>query len=138
MSRYRRKNKISRKSRLGLKIFLPIFAVLTLASLLALGTVGGLTFTGATIVAGFVGDLPKLEAFSATQGALTSKIYAADGTLIATLHGEENRELVSLEQMPKNLINAAISIKMKDFTNIMVLTLKVLPVHLLLTCRLAR
>jgi penicillin-binding protein, 1A family len=115
MSRYRRKNKISRKSRLGLKIFLSIFAVLTLASLLVLGTVGGLAFTGATIVAGFIGDLPKLETFSPTQGALTSKIYAADGTLIATLHGEENRELVSLEQMPKNLINATISIEDERF-----------------------
>ena len=64
---------------------------------------------------GFVGELPKLEEFPATQGALTSKIFAADGTLIATLHGEENRDLVSLEQMPKNLANAVISIEDERF-----------------------
>ncbi len=115
MSRYRRKNKISRNSHLGLKIFLSIFAVFAIASLLVGATVGGLAFSAGTIVAGFVGDLPKLEEFSATQGALTSKIFAADGTLIATLHGEENRELVSLEQLPKNLVNAAISIEDERF-----------------------
>ena len=115
MSRYRRKNKTSRGSRLGLKIFLSIFAVLTLSSILVLVTISGFAFSAATLVVGFVGDLPKLENFPATQGALTSKIFAADGTLIATLHGEENRDMVSLEQMPKNLVNAVISIEDERF-----------------------
>ncbi len=115
MSRYRRKNKTSRNSHLGLKIFLSIFAVFALASVLVGATLGSLAFTAGTIVTDFVDSLPKLEEFPATQGALTSKIFAADGTLIATLHGEENRELVSLEQMPKNLVNAAISIEDERF-----------------------
>jgi penicillin-binding protein 1A len=115
MSRYRKKNKTSRKSRLGLKIFLSVIAALTLASILVLVAVGGFAFSAATLVVGFVGELPKLEEFPATQGALTSKIFAADGTLIATLHGEENRDLVSLEQLPKNLVNAVISIEDERF-----------------------
>ncbi|MBE3089820.1 MAG: transglycosylase domain-containing protein, partial [Actinobacteria bacterium] len=66
-------------------------------------------------VASLFEDLPKLEDFSTTESALTSKIYAADGTLIATFHGEENRELVSYEQIPKNLINAVIAIEDERF-----------------------
>lgn len=66
-------------------------------------------------VASFFEDLPKLEDFSPTESALTSKIYAADGTLIATFHGEENRELVSYEQISRNLINAVIAIEDERF-----------------------
>ncbi|GAG91377.1 unnamed protein product, partial [marine sediment metagenome] len=36
-------------------------------------------------------------------------------TLIATFHGEENRELVSYEQIPGNLINAVIAIEDERF-----------------------
>ena len=68
-----------------------------------------------TVVANFIKDLPDLEDFSPTENALTSKIYASDGTLIATFHGEENRELVSLEQIPKNLKNAVIAIEDERF-----------------------
>ncbi|GAI61073.1 unnamed protein product, partial [marine sediment metagenome] len=68
-------------------------------------------------VASFFEDLPKpkLEDFSPTESALTSKIYAADGALIATFHGEENRELVSYQQIPRNLINAVIAIEDERF-----------------------
>jgi hypothetical protein len=48
----------------------------------------------------FMKDLPQIEEFSPALAALTSKVYAADGTLIATFHGEENRELVSIDDIP--------------------------------------
>ena len=63
----------------------------------------------------FANDLPRIEEFTPDESALTSRIYAADGTLIATFHGEENRELVPLNQIPRNLINAVIAIEDERF-----------------------
>jgi len=63
----------------------------------------------------FMDDLPRIEDYTPAETALTSKIYAGDGTLIATFHGEQNRELVSLEQIPANLINAVLAIEDERF-----------------------
>jgi penicillin-binding protein 1A len=63
----------------------------------------------------FMKDLPQIEEFSPALAALTSKVYAADGTLIATFHDEENRELVSIDDIPKNLINAVVAIEDERF-----------------------
>jgi penicillin-binding protein 1A len=43
--------------------------------------------------------------------AQSSKLYAADGSLITTLHAEENRENVPLAQIPIALRNAVIAIE---------------------------
>ncbi len=59
--------------------------------------------------------LPEIEDFKPTESALTSRIYANDGSLIATFHGEQNRELVSLGQMPEKLVNAVIAIEDERF-----------------------
>ncbi len=117
MSRHRRKQKSKSKKSipLGIKIFLAVFAIFALTSIAITAVIGGFTFTAATAVAAFIDDLPDLEEYTPTQDALTSRIYAADGTMIATFHGEENRELVALEQMPDNLINAVISIEDERF-----------------------
>ncbi|MBM3706246.1 MAG: hypothetical protein FJW66_06960, partial [Actinobacteria bacterium] len=115
MSTLRKKH----RKRAGNLILLRIFALIAMFLILGitgfLAVIGGILFTAAGAAASFFADLPKLEEYSPTQIALTSKIYAADGTLIATFHGEENRELVSLERMPKNLINAVISIEDERF-----------------------
>ena len=63
----------------------------------------------------FIDDLPRIEDFTPEEAALTSKIYASDGTLIATFHGEQNRELVALEQIPANLIHAVLAIEDERF-----------------------
>ncbi|HZQ26919.1 MAG TPA: PBP1A family penicillin-binding protein [Acidimicrobiales bacterium] len=43
--------------------------------------------------------------------AESSRIYTADGTLLATLHAEENRESVSIDAMPKTLQDAVVAIE---------------------------
>jgi len=43
--------------------------------------------------------------------AQSSRIYAADGTLIATLHAEENRETVPISEIPKSLQDAVVAIE---------------------------
>jgi penicillin-binding protein 1A len=45
----------------------------------------------------------------------SSKILAADGTLLTTLHGEENRETVALSRIPHTLRDAVVAIEDKRF-----------------------
>ena len=45
----------------------------------------------------------------------TSKVFAADGTVLTTLHGGENRETVPLSQIPKVLRDAVVAIEDERF-----------------------
>jgi penicillin-binding protein 1A len=77
----------------------------------------GRTGLALALLLGACVKLPSLdEALAkAVHQAETSKIYAADGTLITALHAEENREPISLDQMPKVLQDAVISIEDERF-----------------------
>src|SRR5438093_3937126 len=57
--------------------------------------------------------LPKLDdALSHARAmAQSSKIFAADGTLLKTLHAEENRENIPLTDVPMHVREAVISIE---------------------------
>jgi penicillin-binding protein 1A len=60
--------------------------------------------------------LPKLRAADLRfKPAQSSRIYAADGSLITTLHGIENRTVVPLEAMPGHLRRAVIAIEDERF-----------------------
>jgi penicillin-binding protein 1A len=107
----RKKHKARRPSRIIIKILAVFLAI----HLLFIFVFSGIVFVASQAVLSFLEDLPDLEDFTPVESALTSKIYASDGTLIATFHGEENRELVSYEQIPKNLINAVIAIEDERF-----------------------
>jgi len=111
MSGLRKKHKTRKPSR----VIITIIAVFLAIQVLVTFVFSGILIFAFQAVASFFEDLPNLEDFSPTESALTSKIYAADGTLIATFHGEENRELVSYEQIPRNLINAVIAIEDERF-----------------------
>lgn len=52
-----------------------------------------------------------------TDGPLaeSSKIFATDGTLVTTLHAEENRETVPLSRIPKPLRDAVVAIEDQRF-----------------------
>jgi penicillin-binding protein 1A len=47
--------------------------------------------------------------------AQSSEVVAADGQLIATLHGEENRRIVPLNAISQHLISAVLSAEDRDF-----------------------
>ncbi len=111
MSRLRKKHKNRKLSRV---IVVIIAFILAVHLLFIFAFSSALVYVLQTITSLFE-DLPKLEDLTPTESALTSRIYAADGTLIATFHGEENRELVSYEQIPRNLINAVIAIEDERF-----------------------
>lgn len=54
---------------------------------------------------------PATQIPSPRPGVLaeTSKVYAADGSLIAAFHAERNRELIKLSQVPKHLQRAVVA-----------------------------
>ena len=92
-----------------------IIAVILAVQLLVTFVFSGILIFAFQAVASLFEDLPELKDFSTTESALTSRIYDADGALMATFHGEENRELVSYEQIPRNLIYAVIAIEDERF-----------------------
>ena len=53
----------------------------------------------------------KPLALDTTPLAQSSRIYASDGTLLVTLHAEENRESVSVDVMPQVLKDAVVAIE---------------------------
>jgi len=113
MSRLRKKH-IKKRGRL-FKIIVGIIALLTAINLFFVVVFSGFMMFVFQAVVQFMDDLPRIEDYTPAETALTSKIYAGDGTLIATFHGEQNRELVSIEQIPANLINAVLAIEDERF-----------------------
>lgn len=77
--------------------------------------------TIALLTGGLVGwfysgiGLPRLSSLNEYKSAQNSKIFAADGTLLTTLHGDQNREVVALERIPDAMQKAVIAIEDKDF-----------------------
>ncbi len=59
--------------------------------------------------------LPRLEDLAALLMDQTSKIIADDGSVITELHGEQNREAVSLEEVCLDLQHAVIAIEDERF-----------------------
>ncbi|GAB4249344.1 MAG: PBP1A family penicillin-binding protein [Thermoleophilia bacterium] len=80
-------------------------------SMLALGSLS----LGLRMAAAVVGDVPRLENQRPVELAETSRIYAADGSLLAYLHGVENRELVGGERIPQQMKDALVAIEDERF-----------------------
>lgn len=49
------------------------------------------------------------------ENALSSRIYASDGSLLTVLHGEENRENVEYASIPRVLVDAVVAIEDERF-----------------------
>ncbi len=90
-----------------MRVVLRVILVLSLCACLMVGGFFFWFYTGL--------GLPRLEDLQQRQLDQTSKVYAADGTLIAELHGEQNRENVSLEEVAVDLQNAVVAIEDQRF-----------------------
>lgn len=81
-----------------------------LVALLILGILGPLLIGGSAAAAFYLLPLPAVVPDpTAGSQAQTSRVFAPDGTLIATFHSEHNRELIPLNQMPLHLQYAALA-----------------------------
>lgn len=63
----------------------------------------------------FLNTLPNPKQLSEREIPQTTKIYDKNGILLYQIYANENRTLVPLSSVPKNLINATIAIEDKDF-----------------------
>lgn len=83
-------------------------------SILVLIFLAGIFLIGA--FAWYSRDLPDPYKIKDRSIAQTTKFYDQTGqTLLYELHGQESRTLVSLQDIPKNVVNATIAIEDKDF-----------------------
>ncbi len=106
MSRAREKRKATRNKKVR------ILSLLGLCTFFIM-----LVFTVAVmgVLASCARELPQLENQTANRRAQTSKLYAADGTLLTDLFAVENRVEIPLSDIPENMQAATISIEDRRF-----------------------
>jgi len=63
----------------------------------------------------YINTLPTLEELTPSPIAQTSKVYAIDGTLITEFHAEENREIISFNDMSTYIKDAVVAVEDKRF-----------------------
>ncbi len=81
--------------------------------LIGVTTLGIITFAGAIgILSIGLPDVSKLENLNAAQ---STEIFDRNGELLYTIHGEENRQYVALDNVANHLVNATIAIEDDGF-----------------------
>src|SRR4030042_5824051 len=63
----------------------------------------------------FARNLPSPDKLSEKNLEQSTKIYDRNGVLLYNIYGEQNRTLVTLDKIPKDLKNATIAIEDKNF-----------------------
>jgi penicillin-binding protein 1A len=106
MSKAREKKKTAQKRRVRVLSLMGLCTFFTLL-VLSVGAMGILASCGR--------ELPQLENQTANLRAQTSKVYAADGTLLTDLYAVENRVEIPLSDIPENMQAATISIEDRRF-----------------------
>ncbi len=105
------KNKKRKKDKPLLVRFLRWFVLIPLFILVL--ALGGLS-AAFVIFAECSKDLPNVEKLKFYSPSETTKIYSSDGHLLATLY-KENREWVSYDKIPENMIKAIVAIEDSRF-----------------------
>ncbi len=105
---HKHKNKNKEKSK-PFTVFLT--AMLMAAIMIGFALCGGLV--GAYV--GIINSIPEMGIVSIKPGTYTSIIYDKNGAEVSKLHGDENREYVTLDQIPKNMQQAVIAIEDERF-----------------------
>ena len=106
-----RRHKHSRANSRVLKVLGGAIALAVVFSLLLAGTGVALAFGTAS---SWLEDLPDISDPSAFAVAQTTKIYSADGVLLANLY-LENREVVAIEQISPHLLHAVVAVEDERF-----------------------
>jgi len=70
---------------------------------------------GLVLVIYYTSTLPTLEELTPSQIAETSKVYALDGSLITEFHAEENREIISFNDISDYIKDAIVAVEDKRF-----------------------
>lgn len=107
-----RRSARQRRARLpGRRRIVILIAVLAAIPIITAGILAGVFMLGLQTVAAVEQDLPSLDDQGKVTLAETTQIYAADHTLLAYLHGEENRTVISGKNIPSIMRYALVSIE---------------------------
>lgn len=105
-----------RKRRHGQRGLTKVVIVVLLCTPVLVAALGLGVFTvGVRTAAALSAGAPKLEDQKTVVLAETSSIYAADGTLLAYLHGTENRTIIGGERIPQVVKDAVVAIEDERF-----------------------
>jgi penicillin-binding protein 1A len=115
LGRERRSVRRRRAEKVHRRRIIILIAVLVAIPLIAAGIFAVILSVGLRTVAAVQNDIPSLADQHQVSLAQTSSIYAADGTLLAYLHGVENRTVISGKQIPQVLRNAVVAIEDERF-----------------------
>jgi penicillin-binding protein 1A len=91
-------------------IFIRVFAALTIIAAVVIGIGLGLSLAATS-------NITNQENFTEFAPALPTKILDINGTVITEFSADEKRELVSLSELPRHLINAVLAREDPDFYN---------------------
>ena len=115
VGRERRSSRQRRSGKAHRRRIIILIAVLVAIPIVAAGIFGVVLSFGLRTVAAVENDIPALQDQHQVSLAQTSAIYASDGTLLAYLHGIENRTVISGKQIPQVLRNAVVAIEDERF-----------------------
>tara|TARA_Y100000768_G_scaffold388543_1_gene385088 strand:- start:1371 stop:4106 length:2736 start_codon:yes stop_codon:yes gene_type:complete len=85
-----------------------------LFALISVGFVCGVLLFGVIVSISY--DLPELNSLTSYTPAIPSKIYSKDGHLLVELR-KENREIATMEEIPKKVVNAFLAAEDDNFYN---------------------
>ena len=88
-----------------------VMAMVALVILLFVAALTGVSLISLSAVEAASGNAVQLEQQRPVVLAQTSRIYAADGTLLAYLHGVENRTIIAGEKIPAVMKDAIVAIE---------------------------
>jgi penicillin-binding protein 1A len=101
------------------RIVIAKYALKFTAVILAMAAVVGVATAALAVPVGLLGDVgsgkPDDTRLELSTLAQRSYVYAADGTLLATLHDEENRQPVDLKDVPQHVIDAILAVEDAGF-----------------------
>ena len=83
--------------------------------IVAIVGVVGLVLSTVIVFAFFAKDLPSPNKLSTRDVALSTQILERNGNLLYSVYGDQDRKLVTLDQVPQHLRDATIAIEDKDF-----------------------
>lgn len=110
VARFRR-HRVRKREGMNQAMLVALFLAPFFVSLLVLGTITA----GLRAASAIADDIPLLEQQKKVELAETSRIYAANGDLLAYLHGVENRQVVGSERIPQLLKDAMVAIEDERF-----------------------
>jgi len=88
--------------------------ILVTAAMLAV-TIVALAPAARQLAGAFDGEPEEIDLAALDNFAVRSEVFAHDGTLLATLHGPENREPVPIARVPRPVIDAILAVEDADF-----------------------